>query len=67
VLRAGLFFPESFLIAVLQSHAASAAGAGTAIDRLSLRQVVLPGGLSSIQQAPAVGVYVHGLFLEGAR
>ena len=65
---AGLFFPEAFLIAVLQTHALSQAG-GVALDKLSLAHVVMSGapGPSAISQPPAVGVYVHGLYLEGAR
>lgn len=64
---AGLFFPEAFLIAVLQSHALQSKG--TAIDRLSLAHVVLSAapGPSSISKPPSVGVYIHGLHLEGAR
>lgn len=65
---AGLFFPEAFLIAVLQSHTLVQSG-GVAMDRLALTSVVLSAapGPSSIDAAPAVGVYVHGLYLEGAR
>lgn len=62
---AGFFFPECFLIAVLQTHALRSGG--MAIDRLSLAQVVLSGGPTSVSKVPSVGVYVHGLFLEGAR
>lgn len=64
---AGFFFPECFLIAVLQSHALQAGG--LAIDRLALAQVVLSSAPrpSCIESPPAVGVYVHGLYLEGAR
>jgi hypothetical protein len=64
---AGFFFPECFLIAVLQSHALQAGG--QAIDRLALAQVVLSSAPrpSCIESPPAVGVYVHGLYLEGAR
>jgi hypothetical protein len=62
---AGFFFPEAFLIAVLQSHALQSGG--VAIDSLSLAHVVLSGGLTSVSKARSVGVYVHGLYLEGAR
>lgn len=73
MLAAGFFFPECFLIAVLQRHALAAGGGQLAIDRLALAQVVLPVGggggnaAPDCGKAPAVGVYVHGLFLEGAR
>lgn len=74
VLPTGFFFPECFLIAVLQRHALATGGGQLAIDRLALAQVVLPvggGGGSAAPadcgKAPAVGVFVHGLFLEGAR
>jgi len=64
---AGLFFPEAFLIAVLQSHALQSKG--TAVDKLSLAHVVLSAapGPCSISKPPSVGVYIHGLHLEGAR
>jgi len=63
---AGLFFPEGFLTAVLQNHARTY---HTPIDRVALQCHVQPAGLTpdSITQPPAVGVYIHGLWLEAAR
>ncbi|MDR3740329.1 MAG: hypothetical protein P4L40_15045 [Terracidiphilus sp.] len=55
----GFYFTQSFLTAVLQSHARSA---GVPIDSLSFSFSV-----NTMTSSAPVGVRVHGLFLEGCR
>lgn len=58
------FQPQSFLTAVLQTHARAT---GAPIDAMSYTMTVTDFALPEvIATAPESGVYVHGLWLEGA-
>jgi dynein heavy chain len=61
----GFFFPQGFMTGALQSHARKTR---IAIDTLAFRTVVTAfDSAAAAHDAPANGVYIHGLFLEGAR
>ncbi|GAB1862505.1 Dynein heavy chain 3, axonemal [Camponotus japonicus] len=59
----GFFFTQSFLTAVLQNYARKHK---IPIDRLDFEFEITPFE-SSVDTAPSHGVYIIGLFLEGAR
>jgi dynein heavy chain len=59
----GLAQPEAFLAAVLQT---AAHRSGISLDRLSFEVTPISVAERDIVQAPSEGVFVHGLFLEGA-
>lgn len=59
----GLFFPQGFLTAVLQNQARKY---NIPIDSLSFSFSVIETPHNEITESPADGVYIHGLFLEGA-
>jgi len=58
------FFPQGFMTAALQSHARAMQ---IAIDTLDFRTEVRRETLDDIMGKPEAGVYIYGLFLEGAR
>ncbi|XXQ39846.1 AAA+ ATPase domain-containing protein [Plasmodiophora brassicae] len=61
----GFFFPQGFLTGVLQTHARKYL---TPIDTLSFAFEVRPEvALDEIGSAPADGVIIYGLFLDGAQ
>jgi dynein heavy chain len=61
----GFSFPQAFLTAALQNHARKS---GVAIDLLSF-EFKIDDKLkpSDIKQKPEIGLYVYGMFLEGAK
>jgi dynein heavy chain len=61
----GLFFPQAFLTAALQNYARAHA---LPVDALSFAcRFLSPAEAASITARPADGVFVRGLWLEGAR
>ena len=60
-----MFFPQGFFTSALQSHARKYK---EAIDLLEFVPTVEAyKGLEDVQAPPADGVYIHGMFVEGAR
>jgi dynein heavy chain len=60
----GFFFPQGFMTGALQVHARKTR---LAIDTLDFRTDVMAFTEDSVPAPPPNGVYIHGLFLEGAR
>lgn len=61
----GLFFPQGFLTAVLQAHARLF---NVPIDSLTFETTVTTKlSASTVEAGPKEGVYVHGLFIDGAK
>ncbi|KAH8612560.1 putative Dynein heavy chain N terminal region 2 domain1 [Trypanosoma vivax] len=61
----GFFFPQGFLTGVLQAHSREHQ---IPIDDIRFRTVVTRYEvMEDIPESPKCGVYIHGLFLEGAR
>ncbi|KAM4041697.1 dynein axonemal heavy chain 8 [Anomaloglossus baeobatrachus] len=60
----GLFNPQGFLTAMRQEVAR--AHKGWTLDGVYMQSVVLKHMKEEIRAPPAEGVYIHGLFLEGA-
>jgi dynein heavy chain len=60
----GFFFPQGFLTAVLQNFARKYS---IPIDTVTFGYRNLNEQLDKITERPTDGVYMHGLFLEGAR
>jgi dynein heavy chain, axonemal len=61
----GFFFPQGFLTGVLQTHARIYK---IPIDELSFSfQIQDMDDFSQVEEKPTDGVYVHGLFMDGAR
>jgi dynein heavy chain len=59
------FFPQGFFTSALQAHARKHQ---LPIDQLLFRaQVMQSAGLADTPSAPESGVYIHGMFMEGAR
>ncbi|XP_078229183.1 dynein axonemal heavy chain 9 isoform X25 [Callithrix jacchus] len=60
----GFFNPQSFLTAVMQSTARKNEWP---LDQMALQCDVTKKNREEFRSPPRVGVYVHGLFMEGAR
>jgi dynein heavy chain len=60
----GLFNPQSFLTAIMQSMARKNEWP---LDKMALSVDVLKKSKDDINAPPREGAYVHGLFMEGAR
>ena len=60
----GFFFTQSFCTAAKQNHARNY---GIAVDEIGFAFELLDEGVADISEPPVDGVYVYGLFLEGAR
>ena len=59
------FFPQGFMTTALQAHARRYQ---LPIDMLLFRAAVLPyADLAAVPAPPDNGVYIHGIFMEGAR
>ncbi|XP_073412523.1 dynein axonemal heavy chain 8 [Dendrobates tinctorius] len=61
---AGFFNPQGFLTAIRQEFARE--HKGWTLDCVTMQNVVLKHMKEEIRAPPAEGVYIHGLFLEGA-
>jgi len=61
----GMFYPQGFMTGVLQTHARQYK---IAIDKLGFAFEILPAEKAEdIEERPEDGVYIHGLFIDGAR
>lgn len=61
----GFFFPQGFMTGCLQTHARNYR---IAIDKLSFSfQIMLEEEPEEVEEAPEDGVYIYGLFMDGAR
>ncbi|CAM9419510.1 unnamed protein product [Ectocarpus fasciculatus] len=60
----GFFFPQGFMTGVKQTYSRDYK---IAIDTLVIGCQVMPFGEDTVSGGPPDGVYIHGLFMEGAR
>lgn len=61
----GMFFPQGFMTGVLQTHARKHT---VAIDKLQWQFEILEAEtFEEIEEQPEDGVYIHGLYSDGAR
>eukprot|EP00752_Nemacystus_decipiens_P017827 g15983.t1 len=60
----GFFFPQGFMTGVKQTYSRDYK---IAIDTLTIGCQVMPFGKDEVSEGPTDGVYIHGLFMEGAR
>lgn len=59
------FIPHSFLTAILQNHSRKYL---IAAEKLTFNVTVMQGiSQAEIEEGPEDGVFVHGLYMEGAR
>lgn len=58
------FFPQGFMTGTLQTYARKYQ---VAIDTLSFKFEVLHMTHDEVEEAPDDGIYIHGLFMEGAK
>ncbi|XP_066265765.1 dynein axonemal heavy chain 1-like isoform X2 [Branchiostoma lanceolatum] len=60
----GFFFPQAFLTGTLQNYARSQV---ISIDTITFDFQVMRESIAELKERPEHGVYIRGLFLEGAR
>jgi len=61
----GFFFPQGFMTGVLQTHARQFK---IAIDELDFSfEVIMAEEPDEVDERPAEGVFIYGLFMDGAR
>ena len=60
----GFFFPQGFMTGVLQTHARKEQ---IAIDKLNFSFKILDEEFSQLEESPESGVYIYGLYFDGAR
>jgi dynein heavy chain len=61
----GFFFPQGFMTGVLQTHARTYQ---IAIDKLKFSfEILVQESAEEIEEEPEDGVYIYGLFMDGAR
>ena len=60
----GFFFPQGFMTGVLQTHSRKHK---VAIDMLNFSFKVLEEDHDQVESHPKDGVYIYGLFMDGAR
>jgi dynein heavy chain len=60
----GFFFPQGFMTGALQTFARKTR---LAIDTLDFRTEIMPFEEGAVTGAPTNGVYIYGMYLEGAR
>ena len=60
----GLFFPQSFLTAVLQNYSRKYS---VPVDKLSFEAKILSETIDSLAHPAPDGAYIHGLFFDGAK
>jgi dynein heavy chain len=58
------FFPQGFITATMQTYARKNQ---VAIDTLAFKTHVMPCNVEGVKEAPGIGIYMHGLFMQGAR
>lgn len=59
------FFPQGFMTGCLQTHARNYK---IAIDKLSFSFQIMPEeNPSEVEESPEDGVYIYGLYMDGAR
>ena len=58
------FFPQGFITATMQTYARKN---WVAIDTLSFKTNVMPMFKNDVQVKPETGIYMYGLFMQGAR
>ena len=59
----GLFYPQGFITGVFQNHARETK---IPVSDITIKFTVLDKTVEEIQKGPKYGIYVNGLFLEGA-
>jgi len=60
----GFYFPQGFITGVLQTHARAYK---IPIDRLNFKYRVLPIQQDQVIAPPTDGVYIYGLYVDGAK
>lgn len=61
---AAFFFPQGFMTATMQTYARAT---GKPIDTLTFNTHVLDHYKDEVQEAPEIGVNIHGMFMQGAK
>jgi len=61
---AAFFFPQGFMTATMQSYARAT---GKPIDTLGFKTHVQAFMVEEVEEAPEVGVNIHGMFMQGAK